>query len=167
MHTTMLTPQLSLSWFLSVRWERTKRVIPSRRFQLKSNDTVIVCWLTIAKRTHLSAQNFSLWQSRRARARGKTKDGLLASFQSFEFLHSGETTMTESWDEMVMWLVALIDWWWREVNRRWGVTVTLRSLMGWGWWVGRVVRGGRTNKEKEREKRRPRPREFSLFQIEF
>jgi hypothetical protein len=40
---------------LSAGWERTKRGILSRQFQLKSNDIVIVCQLTIAKRTHLSA----------------------------------------------------------------------------------------------------------------
>jgi hypothetical protein len=80
---------------LSAGWESTKRGIPSRRFQLKSNGIVIVCWLTIAKEL-TCPHKFS-----EERGQEVNTDCFLR-FKILKFdARSGERTVMETWDEMV------------------------------------------------------------------
>jgi hypothetical protein len=78
---------------LSAGWERTKRGIPSRRFQLKSNHIVIISHLTIAKRTHLPAQSDGIDNNQIDSNRTTAIDGR-ASFQKFEFGTLGKRNVT-------------------------------------------------------------------------
>jgi hypothetical protein len=136
-----VTWQLSLSWFLSAGWEHTKRGIPSRWFQLKSNDIVIVCWLTISKRTHLSSQNFPLWQFEE---RGReVKTDCFASFQNFEFWRWKD-------DGRELCAIGGVDQWMME--RGWSETSCTGDVEEFdGWWLR--ARGGKRKSARERKER--------------
>jgi hypothetical protein len=95
-------PTVVSPWFSSAGWERTKRGIPSRRFQLKSNHILIVCRLTIAKRTHLPARSDGIDSDRiDNNRRQRSMVNGRASFQNFEIRH----TWKEECDgeELTMW----------------------------------------------------------------
>jgi hypothetical protein len=140
-------------WFLSAGWERTKRGIPSRWFQLKSNGIVIVCWLTIAKRTHLSPQILE--------ERGREVKTSTLAWERGRWRRPGMRWCAIGVDRL---MAREVDW--RGVRQRWGVRV-INGCDG-QWAVGRWVDEQRAKEGRQARKReRPRHVNSCFFKLNF
>ena len=160
------TPGSCLPWFLSAGWERTKSGIPSRWFQLKSNQVVIIC---------LSDAH---WQfQKELTCPHEVIEWTATKLTATNDSHRRSSFLSKIWNsthsERGMWRRDKTMMWWRDlvvVETMQGVQylATMRGVQCWRSTdlplIGRWAEVGRMRDEaQEDRKRRQRSREFSLF----